>query len=126
MGIFHPAVEEIAFAARKRLDERSHTLPRALAKPVGFCAADGQENLPRLNVASVFDRILVPLHQIAVFGFPDNGNSAVFHTFYAVAARIAEISSVLAVKFSVRSPSPHFSSISSKESAVLSATGRSA
>ena len=68
--MLHPAVIEIAFPARKRLDKRPQRLPGRRAEALGAFSAAGNPGLAHPQVTRVENRILIPRHQILVNGLP--------------------------------------------------------
>ena len=90
--IFHPTVVEIAFATRKRLDKRTHGIPRRGAKTIGTQTIDGNPTLPDADIAGVFNRIFVLRHQILVNGLADGDDSDFFH--FTIVARMIFTSSM--------------------------------
>ena len=79
MGIFHPAVVQVARPMGQRHDERRKALPRTFAQPIGLHPPLRHKHLPLLQVARMFYRIFVLLHQVVVAHLPHHGDFNFLH-----------------------------------------------
>ena len=59
MGIFHPAVVEVAAAGGELLHKPPHRLPRTVAESIGFLSAHRDPVVALPHLARVLDGVLV-------------------------------------------------------------------
>ena len=78
-GIFHPAVEEVAFALCQRLHEWSHGLPCRRAQTIWTFAVDRDPLLSLPDVASVLNRVLVLRDQVGIDRLANSCDSNYVH-----------------------------------------------
>ena len=86
-GVLHPTLVQVPTAISQSHYKRRHALPCAIAKAFGLFPSVGNEHLPFLHIASIFHRILVAFHQIAVTGFPHDRYPYLFHRMKILRSR---------------------------------------
>ena len=75
MGILHPAVIEIALAARQGFDKGSHRFPSARAQPRGSLTVNRDKRLAHGDITGMLDGILVAGHEITIDRLPHGGDA---------------------------------------------------
>ena len=80
-GILHPAVIEIALATGQGFHKLSHGRPCRRTHAIWTSPVNRNPLLTLFDIASMFDGVLVFLHQVRINGLADSSNAYFVHAF---------------------------------------------
>ena len=83
MFVLHPTVVKITAALGKRRNERTHTFPCAVAKPVGLLPILAKETLFKAQIARVLDRVFLLGDQIFITRHFHHRDFHLFHVEFS-------------------------------------------